>query len=147
MGGAFLSTFLFQIIVKYADRMIGWLNQGSTHLINQVTIILICVTGSSFPFLNDVYLFKANNGNTRTVDEICSKLTIMTTEWYEIVLIPILLPLNRFRTLFCFHADFEQVNVDWVISFFGGTGPPSQSRYLKNIFTELFRASKMLCRF
>ena len=25
--------------------MIGWLNQGTAHLINQVTIILICVIG------------------------------------------------------------------------------------------------------
>ena len=45
MGGACLLMFLFQIIVKYADRMIGWLNQGTAHLINQVTIILICVIG------------------------------------------------------------------------------------------------------
>ena len=31
-----------------------------------------------FPF--DIYLFKVNNGNTSTMCEICSKLTIKTPE-------------------------------------------------------------------
>ena len=41
------------------------------------------------------YLFKVNNINTRTMCEICSKLTIKT----------LLLTLNRFHTLFeCFYC-------------------------------------------
>ena len=34
-----------------------------------------------FHILVCIYLFKVNNGNTRTMCEVCSKLTIKTPEW------------------------------------------------------------------
>ena len=54
----------------------------------------------------DIYLFKFNNGNTRTMCEICSKLTIQTSNTsIDIVLESLLLTLNKFHTLFwCFHC-------------------------------------------
>ena len=33
--------------------------------------------------LAGIYLFKFNNGNTRTMCEICSKLTIKTPKWHQ----------------------------------------------------------------
>ena len=46
-------------------------------------------------------LFQVNNGNTRKVCDICSKLTIKSSEWcYNVVLLSLLLTLNRFVTLF-----------------------------------------------
>ena len=47
-----------------------------------------------------IYLFKINNGNTRAMCEICSKLTINTPERRQW-----LLNLNRFYTMLCcFHC-------------------------------------------
>ena len=58
-----------------------------------------------------IYLFKVNNRNTRTMHEICSKLTIKIPEQCR----SLLLTLSRFHTLFwCFIADFEQVDAGWV---------------------------------
>ena len=54
-----------------------------------------------------IYLLKCNNGNTRTMCEICSKLTITTP-------LSLLLTLNKFYTLFyCFYSYFEQANTGW----------------------------------
>ena len=43
----------------------------------------------------DIYLFKVNNRNTRTMCEICSKLTIKTP------IKSLLLTLNRFHSFLC----------------------------------------------
>ena len=62
-----------------------------------------------------IFLVKDNNGNTSTMCEIYSKLTIMTLDWHKlyhvlclhdyIALVFLLLTLNRFYTLFqCFHC-------------------------------------------
>ena len=45
-----------------------------------------------------IYLFKVNNGNTRKTCEICSKLTIK--------MVPLLLNLNIFHTLYYFTQCF-----------------------------------------
>ena len=50
----------------------------------------------------DNYKFKVNNRNTRTRSEICSKLTIKTSER----------PQHRSDV---FIVNFEQVNADWAI--------------------------------
>ena len=55
----------------------------------------------------DIYLFKINNVNTRSMHGIRSKL-IKTAEWkdaIDVVSVSFLLTLNRFHTLFqCFHC-------------------------------------------
>ena len=47
-----------------------------------------------------IYLFMANNGNTRTMCETCSKLIIETPE-------------RRHYDFGASIVDFEQANVDW----------------------------------
>ena len=53
-----------------------------------------------------IYLFKVNNGNTRTMCEICSKLTINISKqcyWHRFGVF--IVNMNRFHTLFlCFHC-------------------------------------------
>ena len=53
-----------------------------------------------------IYLFKVNDGYTRTMCEICSKLTIKTPERrHDVFLVSLLLTFNKFHTLFlCFHC-------------------------------------------
>ena len=49
-----------------------------------------------------IYLFKINNGNIRTMCEMCSKLTIKTPEWRHWHRSGVfIVTLNRFHTLFC----------------------------------------------
>ena len=59
-----------------------------------------------------IYLLKVNNRNTRTMCEICSKLTIKPPEnVIDVVLVALLLTFNRFHIFFGFViVDFEQVN-------------------------------------
>ena len=56
----------------------------------------------------NIYLFKVNNGNTKTMCEICSKSTILATEPHQI--------LTR-TTSVCSSGvsilHFEQVNTGW----------------------------------
>ena len=63
------------------------------------------------------YLFKVNNGNTRKKCEICSLLTLKTTERRRTgdVVLVFLLYLRTYFTSFssAFIVDFEQVNVSW----------------------------------
>ena len=55
-------------------------------------------------YLSGIYLFKVNNGGTRAICEICSKLRIKT-DVVVIVSLSILITLNRFHALFrCFHS-------------------------------------------
>ena len=63
-----------------------------------------------------IYMFKVNNGNTRTMCEICSKLTIKTTErrhW------------RQNDVIYFTHCsgvttvDFEQMNAIWVAWYYG----------------------------
>ena len=51
-----------------------------------------------------IYLFKVNNRNTRTMCEICLKLTIKTTERHH------------WRRSVVFIVDSEQVNAGWIQS-------------------------------
>ena len=63
------------------------------------------------------YLFKVNNGNTRAMCDIYSKLEIKAPER----MVSLLLNLNRFQifSLFCrLHCCFEQVNAGRVDGFF-----------------------------
>ena len=50
------------------------------------------------------YLFKFNNGNTRTMCKISLKLRIKTPERHWRRSGVLILTLNRFHTLFCFHC-------------------------------------------
>ena len=65
--GAVIPGFLFQ----FADRplIISW---------NR-----IMEWRRKVPYPADIYLFKVNKRNTRARCEICSKLTIKTSEWYQ----------------------------------------------------------------
>ena len=80
-------------------------------------MILICfeytetvIRGCSVPA--GIYLFKVNDGKTRGICEIRSKLK--TTERSDVVLVSLLLTLNIFRTrLWCFLYYLEQVNAAW----------------------------------
>ena len=81
---------------------------------------LCCATNSKNPA--DIYLFKVNIENTRTMCEICSMLTIKTPEqchgevllqpatllkvtlFYDVVLMSLLLTFNRFHKLPCFNT-------------------------------------------
>ena len=51
-----------------------------------------------------MYFFRVNNGNTRAICEICSKLIIKTQRATSMTffLMPLFLNLNRLQTLFCF---------------------------------------------
>ena len=67
----------------------------------------------------DIYLFKVNNGNTKTVREICSKLIIKTPVRH---LLFSFLNLNKFYILFwCFHCWFWASNSVWVLKLFCNT--------------------------
>ena len=46
----------------------------------------------------DIYLFKVNNGNTRTMCKICSKLTLITPD------------LRHWRRFVVFIVNFEQIS-------------------------------------
>ena len=53
------------------------------------------------------YLFRVNNGNTKTMCEICSKLTIKTpNDVSDVVLVSLMLSLNSFHAFFwCFYCS------------------------------------------
>ena len=54
-------------------------------------------------FLSSIYLFQVNNGNTRTMCEIYSKMNLKILERrHEFALVSLLFILNRFHTLFWF---------------------------------------------
>ena len=46
-----------------------------------MNVLLLLLTLNISISLADIYLFKFNNGNTRTMCKICSKLIIKTPEW------------------------------------------------------------------
>ena len=59
-----------------------------------------------FCFSVPIYLFKVNNGNTRKISKICSKLTTKTPERL------LFLTLSRFHAFSgVSNVDFKQVNV------------------------------------
>ena len=68
------------------------------------------------PSLANIYLFKANNRNTRKSWKICSKLTIKTPElrqWrHSGVFIVNFKHFTPFSSVSI--VDFEQVNVSWI---------------------------------
>ena len=63
--------------------------QYSKSVCDHISILCVKGLGNMKWFHNkkiilvDIYLFKVNNGNTRTMSEICSKLTIKTLEWRQ----------------------------------------------------------------
>ena len=57
-----------------------------------VFVILLCI-GKLYPV--NIYLFKSNNENTKKRCEICSKLTIITSEQRHLFLVFLLLTLNK----------------------------------------------------
>ena len=61
-----------------------------------------------------IYLFRVNNGNTRTIWEICSKLTLKTERCYWLRSGIFIVNLTDFT--YCSGiaiVDFEQVNAGW----------------------------------
>ena len=115
-------TFI-TMVLKINEKLLVQTND-KIFTINSVIFLSNCTMNKEqveFEFLNcsqdGIYLFKVNNGNTRTMCEICSKLTIKTPERRH---------RHRFWCLYCelwtdithcscvFIVDFEQVNAGWV---------------------------------
>ena len=52
-----------------------------------------------------IYLFKINNGNTRTMCEIYSKFSVNVIDVFDIILVFLMLTLDKFHTLdWCFNC-------------------------------------------
>ena len=92
----------------------------------QIRLILEVIFGDLFwsvaaifePFLAGIYLFKVNNGNTKTFCEICSKLTIETLE--RCLGRPSSVFIVNFKhsiPFLVFPWLFKQVNTSWVFSY------------------------------
>ena len=81
-------------------------------------------TSPEVPYPTRIYLFKVNNGNTRTRCEICSKLKINQrhqNDVNDVALMSLLLTL--LSTEFASYsgisvANVEQVNTSWVYVYF-----------------------------
>ena len=68
-------------------------------------------------------MFKVNNRYTRTRYDICSKLTIKTTErhqWRRSGVIIVNIEHISYFVLVFLYVNFEQVNADWVTTFATG---------------------------
>ena len=64
--------------------------------------------------LSSINLFKVNNKSTKTICEICLKLTIKTQVVNDVVLVSLLLPVNRFHTISVVSiADFRKISTSW----------------------------------
>ena len=114
----------------------NWLNKDASHPAYQFCVKLEKTSHNIYfdtnrngfsPYRADIYLLKVNNRSTRTMNGICSKLTIKTPErrhhfytpckkWFsyvfrgyrsvDVVLVSLLLTLNRFHTSWCLHRWF-----------------------------------------
>ena len=85
-------------------------------------------------------LFNVNNRNTRTLYEICSKITNSKdiSDVTDVVLIALLLTLSRLHTLFwCFHCWLWTSNAGWESKF-------SSSFLSKSDFLILLKSPKLL---
>ena len=76
------NTFSFMSSIKGKSTYWKQFLYGALAMINQLGIptcfpTLLCVDLGSYPV--NIYLFNADNGNTRKSCEICSKLTIKNT--------------------------------------------------------------------
>ena len=60
-------------------------------------------------------MFKVNNRNTGTRCEICSKLATKTPERRQLLLSGVLIVNFEHISRLVSIADFDQVNVDWVL--------------------------------
>ena len=93
----------------------------------------------------DIYLFKFNNGNTRTICKFCSQLTIMITRT-TLLTSSLSLTLKRIHTLFWYLCcDYEQVSSDWEdfaqsLIYFFETLQRDTKRKLRK--TQTFRPNK-----
>ena len=64
--------------------------------------------------LSSINLFKVYNKNTKTICEICLKLTIKTQAVNDVVVVSLLLPVNRFHTISVVSiADFRKISTSW----------------------------------
>ena len=74
------------------------IGQGFTNMGTILSVLLLCsmvILQNWQGFPTDIYLFKANNRNTRRRYEICSKSTLKTPErHHDVVLVSLLLTLN-----------------------------------------------------
>ena len=90
---------MFPLIILLLKRISSWNSLSIFQIINQLMstqwkMINVSITGF---YLASIYLPKINNGNTRTICKISSKLTIKTPQQH---LVSLLLVLNIFHTLF-----------------------------------------------
>ena len=68
--------------------------------------------------LSSTYLVEVNNGSTRKLCEVCSKLTIKTqNDVIDVILVVFLKNENRFKICFVHSVvKFEQVNADFILN-------------------------------
>ena len=107
-----------KLIIKTPQgrRTISWVLQGEITELHPLKKFLKCrINGKiyrvhlkNFWSMQDtyihypagIYLFKVNSGNARTVSEISSKITVKKTPKRRRLPVSLLIPLNRFNTLF-----------------------------------------------
>ena len=100
----------FCLFTKHWKCLLFGLQSILCHLFNTfVKTTVVANRGIPNHCLASNYMFKVNNGNTRTRFELRSNLTIKTP------VLSLLLTLNTFHTLFkYFYFNFEQVNAGCV---------------------------------
>ena len=90
-------------IIKIFGNSLSW-KFDSMHQIHQSSNSIHQSNSQHHHSPAGIYLFKVNNGSTRAISEICSKLTIKTPElWTDFT-----------HCSGVFIVDFEQVNTSWV---------------------------------
>ena len=89
--------------IKKFNKHWGWEQGGDSLRPKRTSSVKQILYKTMYPV--DIYLFKVSYGNTRTINELCSKFTIKNQNYViGVDLVTLFLALNRFHTLFwCFH--------------------------------------------
>ena len=93
----------YKLYMKWVKNWIKSVNFYTYWSLHQNKIIIAMMKIKSYP--TDIYLFKVNNKNTKTMCEICSKLTIKKNSDVINVLMSFSLTMNIFHTLtWCYYC-------------------------------------------
>ena len=98
-----LLLLFFVLSEKVSQMFFFWMYRlASAKVVDlfTITINILKIKASFwliFLYPPDIYLIEVNNGNTRTVCKICSKLTIKTPEW------------SQWRRVGVFVVNFQQI--------------------------------------
>ena len=103
----FILNFLYYTTNNEVKNLNSTLERRLVSITNKINIREQCN-------LSSINLFKVNNKNTKTICEICLKLTIKTQVVNDVVLVSLLLPVNRFHTISVVSiADFRKISTSW----------------------------------